>query len=466
MSESFIYNYTKNRGKLIMGINKIKSAKKEYVNGQKRIEKTVNDMQRVSSVLSNVENIIDDLDEEFSKKTGIVNKEDLTFLGVAVILQCARWILMPKMDLNFDKISPNDRLQSNETKKSGPYKGKKSGATYENSEINKYKKKHSNKFDAEEDEYRNKLKGNGKYQYRSWIEILMRAVPYDAMNATDESKKLIPSIRGLNNEGSNINGTNHHVATLGHDPVLGWIFGTMNIISQKITFINLMTFDVVYNNPLQLDKWGQSVDYSKPSSVASMLYYCVESINEDAKRLPAAVFRQGIHLQSDKLTKQGLPIPFLSSISPEKAQHIIEMGWNSAEVERLLKKALKDAAIVGTQALICMLINLIIKAIYLMGSREDDKMELKLREVRINKILLISNLIASTSNVLYVAVSRNINKIDLGGIGVSLVNLFKSKDLMEKVKYEFISNGIEQAIIGDEKWEDYYLWEEKTNEER
>lgn len=89
MSESFIYNYTKNRGKLIMSINKIKSAKKEYVNGQKRIEKTVNDMQRVSSVLSNVENIIDDLDEEFSKKTGIVNKEDLTFLGVAVILQCA-----------------------------------------------------------------------------------------------------------------------------------------------------------------------------------------------------------------------------------------------------------------------------------------------------------------------------------------------------------------------------------------
>lgn len=466
MSESFIYNYTKNRGKLIMGINKIKSAKKEYVNGQKRIEKTVNDMQRVSSVLSNVENIIDDLDEEFSKKTGIVNKEDLTFLGIAVILQCARWILMPKMDLNFDKISPNDRLQSNETKKSGPYKGKKSGATYENSEINKYKKKHSNKFDAEEDEYRNKLEGNGKYQYRSWIEILMRAVPYDAMNATDESKKLIPSIRGLNSAGSNINGTNHHVATLGHDPVLGWIFGTMNIISQKITFINLMTFDVVYNNPLQLDKWGQSIDYSKPSSVASMLYYCVESINEDTKRLPAAVFRQGIHLQSDKLTKQGLPIPFLSSISPEKAQHIIEMGWNSAEVERLLKKALKDAAIVGTQALICMLINLIIKAIYLMGSREDDKMELKLREVRINKILLISNLIASTSNVLYVAVSRNINKIDLGGIGVSLVNLFKSKDLMEKVKYEFISNGIEQAIIGDEKWEDYYLWEEKTNEER
>lgn len=75
MSESFIYSYTKNRGKLIMGINKIKSAKKEYVNGQKRIEKTVNDMQRVSSVLSNVENIIDDLDEEFSKKRALLTKK-------------------------------------------------------------------------------------------------------------------------------------------------------------------------------------------------------------------------------------------------------------------------------------------------------------------------------------------------------------------------------------------------------
>lgn len=36
-----------------------------------------------------------------------------------------------------------------------------------------------------------------------------------------------------------------------------------------------MAFDVVYNNPLQLDKWGQSIDYSKPSSVASMLCYIV-----------------------------------------------------------------------------------------------------------------------------------------------------------------------------------------------
>lgn len=449
-----------------MGLNKIKKTKKQYSKGLEQKNRTVNDMRRVSYVLNQVDNIIDDLDEEFSKRTGITNKEDMLFLGVAVALQCARWILMPKMDLDFDKVSNEERLSSNETKKSGVYKGEKSGATYENSEINKYKQKHIDKFNTEEAEYRKSIKGEGTNSYRSWIEILMRAVPYDAMNATEDSKTFIPSIRGLNNAGTNINGMNHHVATLGHDPVLGWIFGTMNIISQRITFVNLMTYNVVYDDPLQLNKWGQSIDYSKPSGIVDMLQYCVGSIREDVKRLPAAVFRQGIHMQSDKLTKQGLPIPFLSSISTKKAQYLIEKGWNSAEVERLIKKALKDAAIVGAQALICMLINLIIKSIYLMGGNEEDEMELKLREVKINKILLISNLIASTSNVIYVAVTKNVNKLDIGGIGVTLINLFKSKDFMDKVKYEFISNGIEQAIMGDGKWEDYYLWEENSNEKR
>lgn len=448
-----------------MGLNKIKKAKEQYCKGVERRNEMICDMTRMENVLHNIDDIVDDLDKEFSEKTGITNKEDMAFLSVAIILQCTRWILMPELDLDFEQISQKDRLSSSEKKKDGMYHGKRSGDKYEKPKINRYIQKYEDKFNIEKEKYSQTIRGETPYKYRSWIEILIRAVPYDAMNATENSRNLIPSIRGLNKVGSNINGRNHHTATLGHDPVLGWIFGTMDIISQRITFINLMSYDVVCDS-IQLDKWEQHIDYSHQNNFIDTMQYCIGSINEDAKRLPAAVFRQGIHLQSDKYTKEGLPIPFLSTINPVQAQKLIEKGWNSNEVERLLQKALKDAAIVGAQAIICMIINFIIKSIYLMGGTEADDMELKLREVRINKILLISNIIASSSNLLYVTVTKNIKKLDIGGIGVTLLNLLKSKDFMDKVKYEFISYGIEQAIIGDKKWENYYLWEENSNEKK
>ena len=123
---------------------------------------------------------------------------------------------------------------------------------------------------------------------------------------------------------------------MGHDPILGWIFGTMNIASACITFCDLQTYPVIQS--AWLDKWGQNIDYLNKSSVAKMVKYCINSFREDSKRIPAAVARQAIHMQSDKYTKDGLPIPLLT---PDKAQKLINEGWNSNEAERLLSKVAK-----------------------------------------------------------------------------------------------------------------------------
>lgn len=285
------------------------------------------------------------------------------------------------------------------------------------------------------------------------------------MDAQDKYRT--PDIAGLNkyNEKerrhNNISGKNHHVATLGHDPVLGWVLGTMNIMSSSITFCDFNTYDVVQTNPT-LNKWGQKINYAKQYSLGEMLEYCVNSGLEDNKRIPAAVVRQAMHFASDKYCTQGLPIPLLSTVNPEKAQELIEKGWNSREFAYL---AQHDLGVIGLEAAISILINTILKAIYL-HCIELDEEDTQIKEVRIRKVLTVANLIVSTSNVVYVGVTGKYEKLDIGGIGVSLIQLFTTKKFIDKVKQEFIASGIEQAIMGNDDWLQYVLKENPNMSKR
>ena len=145
-----------------------------------------------------------------------------------------------------------------------------------------------------------------------------------------------------------------------------------------------------------------------------MVKYCINSFREDSKRIPAAVARQAIHMQSDKYTKDGLPIPLLT---PDKAQKLINEGWNSNEAERLLSKVAKNAGIVAAQFTIAELINMIIRSIYLFMFPDHG---VRFNKIRIERILTISSLIAEGSNVAVVAAIRDITRLDIGGL-VSLV---------------------------------------------
>ena len=68
-------------------------------------------------------------------------------------------------------------------------------------------------------------------------------------------------------------------------------------------------------------------------------------------------------MTSDKYCVEGLPIPVLSVIDQKKSQELIEKGWNSIEIERLLKSDLKQISI---SALVAMMINIIIGFIQIM----------------------------------------------------------------------------------------------------
>lgn len=89
----------------------------------------------------------------------------------------------------------------------------------------------------------------------------------------------------------------HRIHTLGHDPVLGWVFGTVNILSDTITLdrsYGLRTFKV--------EMMEKPKRWTGPYSLAQGFVDAIDSIKEDKARLPAAVFAQALHLKANALS--------------------------------------------------------------------------------------------------------------------------------------------------------------------
>lgn len=409
-----------------------------------RENKTVQSIYRMRDICKNNQEIIGEIESDFLIKTQL-SKSDIKFLFFTTALQTLRWCLMPSLDLKFEKINNEDRLKASDNKKSGPLAGKKSGQRYEKPEIYKTIHGNENKYKKEVDEYRKKLQGKSEYKYLSWIEILMHPVPYDAMSGSENINILSKTLFGRTTFSSPIGkqlvGKNHHVATLGHDPILGWVFGTLNIASARITFCDLQTYPVIQS--VQLDKWGQSIDYLNKSSVGEMVWYCVNSFMEDSKRIPAAIARQAIHMQSDKYTKDGLPIPLLT---PDKAQKLINKGWNSNEAERLLAKIAKNTGIIAMQYAISEMINMFIRSIYMFMFPDDEN---RLNTVKLEKILTISSLIAEGSNVAAVVAMRDISKLDVGGLISMVHQIATNRNTQLEIEMEFINKEFRNLVMED-----------------
>ena len=79
---------------------------KQFENRISKLEEVSKNMKEFieinNKMLDNFENldkIIEDIDKEFNKKTGILNKKDQIFLWTAVALQTLRWWLL-KYDID------------------------------------------------------------------------------------------------------------------------------------------------------------------------------------------------------------------------------------------------------------------------------------------------------------------------------------------------------------------------------
>lgn len=320
---------------------------------------------------------LDEINAEFSRRTGF-KKVDWIFLATATALQCVRqYVLDPYLKNHRPSANPNDE------------KGRKNNA-------------------------------EPGWYHADTDKILISKVPFDAIRYSGYS-----TVEGF------LKGGNHRYVTLGHDPILGWVFGTANIMTNTLTRYDFQSAHVKY-----VPGKG-NVIYSLADTDRIFLA-CKERIFDEGMdgklAVGSAVVREAIHLKSDIGTKLSLPIPGISAIaSPQFAQKLSEWGI--------------DTASVGTEMALSATINMLVAMVHRLFYDEsvDDA---KMFEVRTRKILLYSNLIASTSNVIVACIMKNPEVLDVGGLLVMITRLFSDIRFIARIKQEFIDSQLEISFQG------------------
>ena len=381
------------------------------------------DDQRVADLYLNADKAILDIDAQFQKATGL-NHRDVAFLMLATALQIGRWVTIALVNRAVSEKIADNRVEHNDDSIKQMEKDKR----------NQYKEKHKD-WDSK--------KGSGKY--RGWQNLAFESVPYDITRGSSQfgidGEKLLPDsiARRISMEGGY-----HRYHTLGHDPLLGWIFGTMNIISDTITLDKtyaLQTFRVEMITPPR--KW------TGRTTALQAFKDTIESLNEDIRRLPAAVFAQALHLKSDEFTKLGLPVPLLEAFAPNFESKIYKEGYDSLLL-------MKDIARIGIQTVSSILINLLIASIHDLFYDQKIYPNHDLYEVKTRKILSISNAISTSSNLIWVGGNAWLGNedawkdLDIGGLIVTMYRLVTDVKFISRVEKEFLESEWCRTVVGDE----------------
>ncbi len=378
---------------------------KKSSNTLSNMDMIIQENYRVADIAHNATSILDELDKEFERKTGL-NSVDTSFLFFATALQCIRQYVFTSFE---------ERVNDKESAKESHKK--------ENKIYDKY-------FDE------NDSIGNRKRYYNSLEDIMTKGVPYDAQ---DGSKKF--DLGGRPNVG--LNGNSHRFRTLGHDPILGWVFGTANIMTSTLTDWKFSSYHI---KDLPLSNGVLRAGLYQHASTEKMLEKTYTRIKTEPIAFAAAIVKQALHYESDVYSTAGLPIPVVSSlISPEFSQKLANYGLDIGNV-----------LTVGKQASGAIFINTLIAMIHRLFYDENTCESEKLYEVKTRKILSYSNAISSASNILYVAVSAYngnggaVKKLDIGGILVTIDRLISDYNFIRKVKEEFVFGSFDKLIQGEE----------------
>ncbi len=263
--------------------------------------------------------------------------------------------------------------------------------------------------------------------------ITARGVPYDATRYEETNFKLFK-------------GANHRFATLGHDPVLGLVFGTSNIMTNTISCVKddnvfglglriPVTHQVVY------DALGKNPCIGDQVGSVEMLVSAGKRVVQEPDAAAAALIKQLIHIGTDLYTPCGIQIPFANLVLDKKSTEMLTKYISTGD---LLK--------VGVQTGMTVLINWLIAALHgcsLIFKDDGTDYCTDLYQSRTKKILLLSNAFATSSSVLQAAILNNPKCLDLGGAAVLVYNLFKDVRFIAKLKEEYVNS--ELANIYDER---------------
>ena len=260
-----------------------------------------------------------------------------------------------------------------------------------------------------------------------------RGVPYDATRYEAENLKIFK-------------GANHRFATLGHDPVLGLVFGTSNIMTNSITCVkDANVFGIGARIPatysVSYDAFGKNPLIGAPAGTVEMLVAAGRRVVSEPDAAAAALIKQLIHIGTDLYTPCGIQVPFANLV------------LDKAHTEALSKYvSTGDVLKVGMQAGMTVLINWLIAALHgcsLIFKDDGSDYCTEMYQARTKKIILISDTIATSSSVVQASITKNPKCLDLGGAAVLVYRLFSNARFVAKLKEEFLQSELDK--IYDER---------------
>lgn len=371
----------------------------------KNMEEFIEINNKMLDNFENLDKVVEDIDREFAEKTGIFNKKDQIFLWTAVALHISRIYIISEIT---------------KIEKAGEGKLEKSLKNFQKEIFKNFE----NKNDKINQEYRASLK-----------QILTDKVPYDA---TKGGRKF-----------EIFKGANHRFATLGHDPILGYIFGTANILTNTITTIQIplistyhIKYNEIYGNPQITELASTILMFSKVG----------ERIKEDKIAVALAVIKQIIHIGTDLYTPKGIQIPGANLVLSKKNAENLTRYINTGNIIK-----------VTSSVIIAIVINFIISILHNLLYDENDDTSRDLYNVRTQKIVKVSNIIAEALNIVYVganigigiykgnpaSIKEGVKRIDLGGYIVAVHQIVKSSLVQEKIRREYLENKLYDKFLGE-----------------
>ena len=370
---------------------------------------------RVAEVAGNSEQIIEDLDRRFEELTALKGA-DIAFLFLGVALQVAKTVILNVLT-------------------------KEAPAGEKNQLEKKLKELQKKIFEGKETD----SVANHRY-YASTKQIISTAgVPYDATAFEGDNLGLFK-------------GGNHRFSTLGHDPVFGLIFGTANILTNTITTttkiggspVLIVSNHVSYTSSVFPKRGSLNYKYSNPKISAFalnsvVLSKSVERAIDEPEAFVAALIKQIIHIGTDTYTSCGIQIPgaslVLSTEEVEKLTKLIDFG---------------DILKISKSAEYSIVINQLVSVLYSLVNKKEREENKEVFEVKLRKILMYSNVIATASNVIYVAINASLGNegalkdLDIGGLIVTVGRIISDVEFIQKIKEEFVLGGFRNMIKGEE----------------
>lgn len=358
--------------------------------------------KRLHSIAINTTNILTDLDEEFSKRTSL-GWQDIKFLFAATALQCIRIYVINTLT----KVQPagTGNVKENFLHK---IQGKLLGTLNDGVPL------------------------SPAPYYAPLMQICTaRGVPYDATRFKDIN-------HGFFKE------ANHRFATFGHDPIVGLIVGTSNILTNTITCRSKGPLPVPITCHVEYDMDLKNPCIGDVCSTIEALKAAAYRIDNDAVSIVAALIKQIIHIGTDLYTPCGIQIP---------GANLILDNRYTEELTKYVSAG--DFIKIGVSYQIFNLINMFISSLHMLTCQSTSHRDKELHHVKTMKILEYSNIIATGSNVIINAVrfyfgdGKALKDIDFAGLIGTIMMLVRNDEIKRKIKREFIFGEYERMVIGD-----------------